>query len=439
LPVDWAVVSRRVRLILGWNRHDLRELGLYFSYKERALYGALYRRLREEGASPRWIELLRARPLPLREPILRRIAGFRRFPESARYAREILSERETLRTILARTELLSVAGPPGPELLGRAVELKEGERDFLYELARRLRELIPERPEWADRVEELWHRVVRRIRELRELFPKPGSLEGHVLDAVTSRPIRGAVVEIPVLGLRGVADEYGYYRIDGIPEGTYHAVCYAEGYEAETAWVVVEAGRVTVRDWRLRPVVRPLFRVLQSRMFYRNFKAKMTPDPFAFVVVWAKTREPEDPLYSEESFREALDYLVTDPECFPTLGMAMTAVGEQWLRRGKFVEFPASSYTVDGRDSRRIDEDELAEEARKLGVKPEELEDQVRYYVAFYRIRNNVPYIYREYFGSLTYEAGRWVIHPDYPLTKVEPGEHTFPELAPTSPEELEV
>ncbi|MBA7593150.1 hypothetical protein ES703_00067 [subsurface metagenome] len=183
----------------------------------------------------------------------------------------------------------------------------------------------------------------------------------------------------------------------------------------------------------LPPVV--LTRVLQSRMFYRSYKAKLTPQPFAFLVAFVKTREPEK--YPEEFMKSAIDFLTYDANAFKSLGVAITNVGALWLKRGKFTEFPAGAYFVDGREVRAVDWDEVEDEAKKFGLTPEELIEQIRYYCAFYRIRFGEARIYREYIGYLTFERGRWVIHPDWERTKVEPGETLIPE-AP-HPDDLEV
>lgn len=188
-------------------------------------------------------------------------------------------------------------------------------------------------------------------------------------------------------------------------------------------------------DRKFLPPVPPVTRVLQSRMFYRSYKAKGTPQPFAFLVAFVKTREPEK--YPEEFMRSAIKFLTEDPEAFSTLGMAISNVGALWVQRGKFKEFSAGAYFVDGSEVRPVDWDEVEEEARKFGLSPEDLIDQIRYYCAFYRIRMGAPRIYREYIGYLTFEDGRWVIHPDWGRTRADPRETLIPEAPPAG--ELEV
>lgn len=177
------------------------------------------------------------------------------------------------------------------------------------------------------------------------------------------------------------------------------------------------------------PPVPPVTRVLHSRMFYRSYKAKGTPQPFAFLVALVKTREPEK--YPEKFMKSAIKFLTEDPDAFSSLGEAITNVGKLWVKRGKFKEFSAGAYFVDGREVRRVDWDEVEGEAKKFGIRPEELIDQIRYYCAFYRISMGAARIYREYIGYLTFEKGIWDIHPDWGRTRAEPEKTLIPEAPP--------
>jgi hypothetical protein len=438
MPIDRKTVERIVRYnrrVIGGLRDTLdRKLISFIGwlYRNLELGPAWERRLRDRLAGravPEIVEALR--------PVLGRLSdAVRAGRASARgYASMVVREYDSAREIEALDTRLPEIGDD-LEYFRAAVSLKrDREIPFLQDLLRHLLSYLPTDRRGIAEAE----RVLRLVRKhLEDLLKMVGTLEGRVSDADTREPIEGAAVE--VAGLRGVADREGRYRIDFVPAGRHRAACSAPGYEAAEADVEIRGGEVTIHDWYLKKMV-VVTRVLQSRMFYRSYVAYRTPQPFAFLVVFVKTRKPDDPLYSEDSFRSALDYLTHDPECFPTLGMALVSISEKATRRGVKPAPPAvgGAFFVDGREVRGVDWDEVGEEAKKFGISAEELIDQVRYYCAFYRIKNNVARIYREYLGKLEFREGRWVIIPDWERTRVEPRQLYMPELGAPSPEELEV
>jgi len=154
--------------------------------------------------------------------------------------------------------------------------------------------------------------------------------------------------------------------------------------------------------------MRVIFLVLQSRMFYRYERKKYTPQPFCFLALKVFTRSPED--WPEDLLKSALDFLTFDPEAFSYGGWGLGAALSEH-----------AAYFEDGRDVR------LAE--------PEEVEeplDLLRYCAVFYRVKGKAVYIYREYQGYLTYEEGRWVIHPEWDKTRALPKEPSWDEAPRT-------
>jgi len=145
---------------------------------------------------------------------------------------------------------------------------------------------------------------------------------------------------------------------------------------------------------RMKPPVK-LWRIHKCHMWYRSYKARETPDPYAMVSVFVYTRKPEN--YKEEDFDSALDFLETDPEAFPTFGMALTSASLAAQRKG--YSAPGAYYEVEGWEREQVDEDEAD--------KPLE---QLHYYVALYRVRGTEVTIYREYWGLLELTPTGWRI-----------------------------
>ena len=79
-----------------------------------------------------------------------------------------------------------------------------------------------------------------------------GWLQGKVYDKSTNRPIAGATVMCA--GLYSTTDSAGFYKIEGIPPGTYKATASKDGYYSSSATVTIKAGLGTKHDFYLEPV-----------------------------------------------------------------------------------------------------------------------------------------------------------------------------------------
>jgi hypothetical protein len=279
-----------------------------------------------------------------------------------------------------------------------------------------------------------------------ELLPALGSLEGFVRDAKTKQPIKGAVVEVEVVAegkarlFREVTDKDGHYRIDGIPAGKWKATVRAAGYGPASQDVEIRPGEVTRKDWEL---YKAPTRIIQGRMYYRTYFRRYTPDPFAFVAVIAKTFEPGRPELREEEMLRAVEEVEDAIAISLTLGRRVRR--EEYERLVEMgwtdAQFRAQgiiTHVVDGRDERTISVDELREEAETLARwrgEPGRVEEAMRdllstpwYYVVFYRQeRGRETRVYKEYFGRIRYQAGRWVVDTEY-LSSDGP-RHSLPEI----------
>lgn len=140
----------------------------------------------------------------------------------------------------------------------------------------------------------------------------------------------------------------------------------------------------------------PLWRLHKSHMWYRSYRARETPQPFAMVSVFVYTRKPED--YREEDFDSALEFLEHDPRAFPTFGLAELSASKAAVRKGYAA--PGAYREVQGWERERVDEDELGDYE----------EDTWRYYVALYRISGTEVRIYREYWGQIEPTPVGWEI-----------------------------
>lgn len=189
--------------------------------------------------------------------------------------------------------------------------------------------------------------------------------------------------------------------------------------------------------------MRPLWRVHKCHMWYRSYKLRYTPNPFAMVSVFTYTRTPEK--YTQPFFDSALDFLETDPLAFPSFGLASVGVSVVAYRRGYTP--PSAFWEVEGIEFERVDPDEVMplrikrwycplcgltfpseEEAtphKEHGVAQYIAydDDQIRYYVAFYRIVNRVVKIHREYWGFLIYDPITmvWRIYPEFDVEETYP------------------
>jgi hypothetical protein len=93
-----------------------------------------------------------------------------------------------------------------------------------------------------------------------------GGVHGVVHADPSGEPIPHAAVVLPALGRRVVADERGYFVLAGMPAGTHRISASAIGHESATVDVVVEEGRSTWTEIRLkhRAVELPMLEVAAS-------------------------------------------------------------------------------------------------------------------------------------------------------------------------------
>ena len=77
------------------------------------------------------------------------------------------------------------------------------------------------------------------------------TLQGYVYDSLTSLPIAGAKVEIPVLGVMTATDSTGYYQISPLPASTYTVFCGATGYVTADSPITLTTGVTSAADFYL--------------------------------------------------------------------------------------------------------------------------------------------------------------------------------------------
>ena len=63
------------------------------------------------------------------------------------------------------------------------------------------------------------------------------TVEGEVLDLVTRIPVAVAIIGVPGIERSAISDEWGYFRLEGIPVGTYAVQVMRIGYETLVAEV----------------------------------------------------------------------------------------------------------------------------------------------------------------------------------------------------------
>ena len=355
MTLDKFLLDRaRIFELLRLNRGYVQELGSGVDGLERgvrgkfaAFWGLLYENLKRGDKRERALELS-IRPLPMEDRIRVLRSALVWLSDVVRYGRRsakgyaqlVIFEfdlRGRVNDVRKRVGELEVAIERRPvltdeELLDRAIELKEGERDFVSVSATFFDDLAKSFEEvgltdWAPRARGLhkraldfYERILRWLDELRKMKPPP-----------------------------------------------------------------------PVELWRLHC----------SHMWYRSYKARETPDPYAMVSVFVYTRRKDK--YKEWMFESALDFLERrgkfedyemmhpeEPSAFPTFHAAEIGASKAAVRKG-FVA-PGAYYEVEGWEfPRQVDEDE----------KGDYEEDEWRYYVCFYRTRGNKVEIYREYYGKL--------------------------------------
>ena len=78
-----------------------------------------------------------------------------------------------------------------------------------------------------------------------------GTLEGHVRDAATGRPLAGVQIFLPQLGMGVITDSEGHYELAGIPPGARGVEIRLIGYHTERHEAVIRDGLTTHLDMAL--------------------------------------------------------------------------------------------------------------------------------------------------------------------------------------------
>ncbi len=106
-----------------------------------------------------------------------------------------------------------------------------------------------------------------------------GTLEGHVRDAATGRPLAGVEIFLPQPGTEGITDSEGHYEIGGIPAGARGVEIRLIGYRTERREVVISDGLTTHLDMALGEEVIALEEVVVvgSRARSRTVTESMVP------------------------------------------------------------------------------------------------------------------------------------------------------------------
>jgi hypothetical protein len=336
--------QQRIRTLLGYNRRDIGGIDYYFERKLAAYFGLLYRELERGTPDERYYVYLLRRIRETRGRAESIRAKFRELKGTARfYASALLTEWDARQ---------------GIAVLEMKVERKKDLEDAAREkfLATQGRE------------------------------PEPDELEEAAATELLDRAIELKTKEAVFLTdlVEGLKT-----RVPERPEW------------AEDVNKVLERVKKWLEELLSMLPLAKLWRLHASHMWYRSYKARETPDPYAMVSVFVYTRKKDK--YKEWMFESALDFLERrgefedyemmhpeEPSAFPTFHAAEVGASKAALRKG-FVA-PGAYYEVEGWEfPREVDEDE----------KGDYNEDEWRYYVAFYRTRGNKVEIYREYYGKL--------------------------------------
>lgn len=78
-----------------------------------------------------------------------------------------------------------------------------------------------------------------------------GNIKGRILDP-DNLSMPGAAVVIESIRKGAISDNYGYFTLAGIQEGTYELSVSYIGFNSEKKQVIVEAGKTTVIDFSLK-------------------------------------------------------------------------------------------------------------------------------------------------------------------------------------------
>ncbi len=137
-----------------------------------------------------------------------------------------------------------------------------------------------------------------------------------------------------------------------------------------------------------------LWRITKLREWNARTIKKRTPIPFLEIRVYVYTRARENPLWSDGSLLKAIEAVQRELEAF----------GDPKVRAESFQE-------TFGREEEPVDEDELAEENRRQGRGAADriVEDELWYFVAFYKAVGGVPVVTNQYYGRVKRVMGLWV------------------------------
>jgi hypothetical protein len=142
------------------------------------------------------------------------------------------------------------------------------------------------------------------------------------------------------------------------------------------------------------PPVPELYRITKLREWNAHTIKKRTPVPYLEIRVYVYTRESQNPLYSDGNLLRAIEAVQRELEAF----------SDPKVRAESFQETQA-------RESEPVDEDELEEENRRQlrGLRDRIVEDEVWYYVAFYKAVAGMVQVAGQYYGRVQNRAGIWV------------------------------
>lgn len=155
-----------------------------------------------------------------------------------------------------------------------------------------------------------------------------------------------------------------------------------------------------------------LWRFQISHMWYRKYKARDTPTPFAMSSCFIYTTDPAADIRA--TLNSAIAFLEND-EAFSSFKAAKISQSVA-AKRGKHPTGGGAFYEtvgeeVDGFEMEEVDWDEI--ENYK--------EDEVRYYVGFYKTENGIVKIYLEYWGALEMTTTGWRVTAQQGDKSMEP------------------
>lgn len=81
-----------------------------------------------------------------------------------------------------------------------------------------------------------------------QVIGQTGTIQGTIIDQVTKDEMVGAKVFLLETNFRTMADIYGIYKLESVPQGTYSLEVTYMGYKTYEAQVTINAGEITVHD-----------------------------------------------------------------------------------------------------------------------------------------------------------------------------------------------